>query len=83
MNRVPAQALNSLVKVAVAGGLGVYGVSNSIFNVEGGHRAIIFNRVTGIKDTVHLHERTPRVCPTRSADARQPLPCRCILRART
>jgi prohibitin 2 len=51
--RVPAQAaLNSLVKVAVAGGLGVYGVSNSIFNVEGGHRAIIFNRVTGIKDTV-------------------------------
>ena len=50
--RVPAQALNSLLKVAVAGGLGVYGVSNSIFNVEGGHRAIIFNRLVGIKDTV-------------------------------
>lgn len=56
--RVPAQALNSLVKVAVAGGLGVYGVSNSIFNVEGGHRAIIFNRVTGIKDTVRRRGRT-------------------------
>ena len=52
MQKVPAQALNSLLKVAVAGGLGVYGVSNSIFNVEGGHRAIIFNRFVGIKDTV-------------------------------
>ena len=59
--RVPAQALNSLVKVAVAGGLGVYGVSNSIFNVEGGHRAIIFNRVTGIKDTVRRALREPRL----------------------
>ena len=52
MQRVPAQQLNSLLKVAVAGGLSVYGLSNSIFNVEGGHRAIIFNRVTGIKETV-------------------------------
>jgi hypothetical protein len=77
--RVPAAALNSLVKVAVAGGLGVYGVSNSIFNVEGGHRAIIFNRVTGIKDTV----RTPRPCPPYGADARRRLLRRCILRART
>ena len=58
--RVPAQALNSLLKVAVAGGLGVYGVSNSIFNVEGGHRAIIFNRLVGIKDTVRVHDGAVR-----------------------
>ena len=65
--RVPAQALNSLVKVAVAGGLGVYGVSNSIFNVEGGHRAIIFNRVTGIKDTVRRRPARAHASPVPSA----------------
>ena len=30
-------------------GLG-YGVSQSLFNVEGGHRAIVFNRLSGIKN---------------------------------
>ncbi|CAA0816202.1 Prohibitin-2- mitochondrial [Striga hermonthica] len=35
------------------GGLGVYGVSNSLYNVEGGHRAIVFNRIVGIKDKVY------------------------------
>jgi hypothetical protein len=61
--KVPVAALNSLVRVAVAGGLGVYGVSNSIFNVEGGHRAIIFNRVTGIKDTVRALGESARALP--------------------
>lgn len=43
----------SLLKVVVIGGAAIYGVSNSLFNVEGGHRAVVFNRVLGIKDTVY------------------------------
>jgi len=42
-----------LAQVAVAGGLAIYGAANSLFNVEGGHRAIVFNRVVGIKDTIY------------------------------
>ena len=30
----------------------MYGLANSIFKVEGGHRAIVFNRVVGVKDEV-------------------------------
>lgn len=44
------------------GGL-FYGAANSVFTVEGGHRAIIFNRVGGIQpDTIYsegLHFRIP------------------------
>eukprot|EP00545_Synedropsis_sp_CCMP1620_P000998 CAMPEP_0119014038 /NCGR_PEP_ID=MMETSP1176-20130426/9319_1 /TAXON_ID=265551 /ORGANISM="Synedropsis recta cf, Strain CCMP1620" /LENGTH=313 /DNA_ID=CAMNT_0006967173 /DNA_START=209 /DNA_END=1147 /DNA_ORIENTATION=- len=36
----------------VAIGLG-YGAYNSFYNVEGGHRAIVFNRLTGMKETVY------------------------------
>jgi prohibitin 2 len=39
-------------QVAIVGGLGLYGLSHSLFNVEGGHRAVVFNRLGGIKDTV-------------------------------
>jgi len=39
--------------VLAAAGLGLYGVSNCLFNVEGGKRAIVFNRVGGIKDQVY------------------------------
>jgi prohibitin 2 len=44
--------LGRLAQVAVVGGLGLYGASHSLFNVEGGHRAVVFNRLVGIKDTV-------------------------------
>lgn len=47
-----AAQLASAVRLAAVGVASVYGLSNSIFNVEGGHRAVIFNRVVGIKDTV-------------------------------
>jgi prohibitin 2 len=47
-----AGSVGTLAKVVVLGGLGVYGAANSIFNVEGGHRAIVFNRLVGIKDKV-------------------------------
>ncbi|XVF14866.1 hypothetical protein REPUB_Repub09cG0097800 [Reevesia pubescens] len=46
-------ALPTLLKIGVLGGLGIYGVANSIYNVDGGHRAIVFNRIGGIKDKVY------------------------------
>ncbi|CAA6665450.1 unnamed protein product [Spirodela intermedia] len=46
-------AASALAKFAVFAGLGVYGVANSIYNVDGGHRAIVFNRIGGIKDKVY------------------------------
>ena len=55
-NKVPnvpgSPALSALLKVSVIGGLGVYAISNSLYNVEGGHRAVMFNRLTGIKEKV-------------------------------
>lgn len=44
-----------------AGGIG-YGLSQSVYTVEGGHRAIIFSRLGGIKDEIYaegLHFRIP------------------------
>eukprot|EP00884_Botryococcus_braunii_P022470 jgi/Botrbrau1/8907/Bobra.0148s0022.1 len=49
----PAQAASRLVRLALFGGATIYGALNSLFNVEGGHRAIVFNRLIGIKDTVY------------------------------
>ncbi|XVE49986.1 hypothetical protein DITRI_Ditri01bG0125900 [Diplodiscus trichospermus] len=46
-------ALPTLLKIGIFGGLGLYGVANSLYNVEGGHRAIVFNRILGIKDKVY------------------------------
>ncbi|KAI8906040.1 prohibitin-2 [Gorgonomyces haynaldii] len=34
-------------------GIAVWGFNNSLFNVEGGHRAVKFSRVGGVKDTVY------------------------------
>ncbi|OMO96887.1 Prohibitin [Corchorus olitorius] len=45
-------ALPALLKLGVIGGLGVYGIANSLYNVDGGHRAIVFNRIKGIKDEI-------------------------------
>ncbi|CAN6165788.1 unnamed protein product [Urochloa humidicola] len=53
--RIPAPpaGASALVKVAVFGGAAVYAAMNSLYNVEGGHRAIVFNRIQGIKDKVY------------------------------
>lgn len=45
-------AVSGLTRAVVLGGAAIYGAANSLFNVEGGHRAIVFNRLSGIKDTV-------------------------------
>ncbi|KAG2533946.1 prohibitin-1, mitochondrial-like [Panicum virgatum] len=44
---------SALLKVGLLGGAGLYAVLNSFYNVEGGHRAIVFNRIEGIKDKVY------------------------------
>ncbi|KAL7472307.1 hypothetical protein ACHAXS_012633 [Conticribra weissflogii] len=38
--------------LAVAGGLG-YGAYNSVFTVDGGHRAVVFNRIIGMKPIIY------------------------------
>lgn len=43
----------TLTNVVLLGGATIWAGTNSLFNVEGGHRAIVFNRLVGIKDTVH------------------------------
>ncbi|KAK8952333.1 hypothetical protein KSP39_PZI004502 [Platanthera zijinensis] len=52
--RVPnTGSAGTLVKLALIGGAGVYAAFNSLYNVDGGHRAIVFNRIHGIKDKVY------------------------------
>ncbi|CAI5469694.1 unnamed protein product [Closterium sp. Yama58-4] len=46
-------AIGSVLRAAVVGGAVLYGAMHSLYNVEGGHRAIVFNRFSGIKDTVY------------------------------
>ncbi|KAL4396721.1 hypothetical protein AHAS_Ahas01G0120200 [Arachis hypogaea] len=54
---VPSGGLFALLKVSIFGGLAVYGAANSLYNVEGGHRAIVFNRIVGVKDKSHIGSR--------------------------
>lgn len=46
-------AAGRLARVLILGGAAVYGLTNCLFNVEGGHRAIVFNRLSGIKEEVY------------------------------
>lgn len=50
--RAAAAAMQSVIALGVAGGL-AYGAYNSIYTVNGGHRAVVFNRIVGMKDTVY------------------------------
>ncbi|KAL4618914.1 hypothetical protein ACB092_06G045500 [Castanea dentata] len=47
-------AASALLKLGLLGGVGVYAAANSLYNVEGGHRAIVFNRIGGVKDQVYV-----------------------------
>jgi prohibitin 2 len=47
-----ASAARSIASLATAGGL-AYGTYNSVYTVPGGHRAVVFNRVVGMKTTVY------------------------------
>jgi len=50
--RAAAAAAQSATALAVAGGL-AYGTYNSVYTVPGGHRAVVFNRVLGMKDSIY------------------------------
>ena len=41
-----------VVQAVVYGGGAAYGLYHSLFNVEGGHRAIVYNRFVGIREKV-------------------------------
>jgi len=61
MGKAP-KGLGLGVKVLAAGAAALYGVQQSMYTVEGGHRAIMFNRVGGIQDYAlaeGLHFRLP------------------------
>merc|ERR1711893_423568 len=50
------------VKLLGAAAAGIYGLSQSMYTVEGGHRAIIFSRIGGIQPDIYkegLHFRVP------------------------
>jgi len=50
------------LKLLGVGGALVYGISQSMYTVEGGHRAIIFNRIGGVQKEIYpegLHFRIP------------------------
>lgn len=73
----------NLLKIALFGGAAVYGVSNSIFNVEGGHRAVVFNRLLGIKESVRAAcTRAAAMQPHMHAPHLGELHNRCTLKAR-
>uniref|UniRef100_A0A5B7CBH2 Prohibitin n=1 Tax=Davidia involucrata TaxID=16924 RepID=A0A5B7CBH2_DAVIN len=44
---------SALAKVGIIGGIGLYAACNSLYNVEGGNRAVVFNRIFGVKDKVY------------------------------
>ena len=50
--RAAAAAARSVGALAVAGGL-AYGTYNSMYTVQGGHRAVVFNRLVGMKSVVY------------------------------
>merc|ERR1719277_1758340 len=61
MGKAP-KGLGLGVKLLAAGAAAAYGFQQSMFTVDGGHRAIIFNRIGGIQDynlAEGLHFRLP------------------------
>jgi len=61
MGKAP-KGLGLGVKLLAAGAAAAYGLQQSMFTVDGGHRAIVFNRIGGIQDynlSEGLHFRIP------------------------
>ena len=52
------------IRVGFIGGIGLYAAYKSLYNVEGGHRAVVFNRVVGVKDKVCFKPLTLRFPPS-------------------
>lgn len=47
------QAAGSAITALLGAGALGYGAMHSVYNVQGGHRAVVFNRITGMKETVY------------------------------
>ncbi|KAA8495421.1 Prohibitin-2 [Porphyridium purpureum] len=57
-----ATGLRALVMAGIGGGLLVGAYRYGLYNVEGGHRAVIFNKITGVREEVYgegTHLRLP------------------------
>ena len=56
MARIPRlnEGAKALIAVGLIGGAGLFTASNVLYNVEGGHRAIVFNRFVGVKNKVEV-----------------------------
>ena len=57
-----AQALQNIYKLAVPMAIGAAVIQQSIYDVKGGTRAVIFDRLSGVKDTV-VNEGTHFLIP--------------------
>lgn len=57
-----ARALNFMYRMAVPATAGAFLVSQSIFDVKGGSRAVIFDRLSGVKEDV-INEGTHFLIP--------------------
>jgi prohibitin 1 len=55
-----AQALQNIYKLAVPMAIGAAVIQQSIYDVKGGTRAVIFDRLSGVKDTVMNEGTKPR-----------------------
>lgn len=58
----PPRGSATIASVILGGGLCAYGLNNSLFTVDPGHSAVMFNRVSGVKKEVlgeGLHFRMP------------------------
>jgi len=40
------------IRAVLLAGVGTYGLYNSIYQVDAGHKAVVFNRLMGVKPTV-------------------------------
>ncbi|KAI3510414.1 hypothetical protein L1887_17385 [Cichorium endivia] len=47
------KGVKALITSGLLGGVGLFTASNTLYNVEGGHRAIVFNRLVGVKNKVY------------------------------
>lgn len=56
-------AARSLLTLGLGGAASLYALSNSVFNVDGGHRAIIFSRISGVREKHRSPTRLTRAAP--------------------
>ena len=68
-----AQLFNRLGQIGLGLAVGGAVVNNALYNVDGGHRAVIFDRFTGVKSDVvgeGTHFMVILFCPLRGKSAR-------------